>query len=265
MHQVARRHVLKGGIVAMAAAPALAACGEPSAKGPGTPPSLTRLHVLGTIHSRHRTSERYSLNVLESAIRRARPDVILTEIPPLRVAKAFESFKAAGVVDEPRTNVFPEYTDVIIPLAGTQNWRVLGTAAWTPAIARQRSEALKAIQNDPSLATQWAEHRAAIREFTRKVRGKSDDPLFIHTREFDRLVAKSREPYARFFDADLGAGGWTQINAAHNALIDGALNSLSSQGLSVLVTFGTAHKYKIIENLMARHDVTIENSQALFT
>ncbi|MEO0417319.1 MAG: hypothetical protein AAF249_00515 [Pseudomonadota bacterium] len=264
MRLLARRHVLKISLVASAGVPALAACGEPSPKGPGTNSALTRVHVMGTIHSRHRNSELYSLDALEAAIRRANPDVILAEIPPERVAKAFESFEATGAVDEPRTNVFPEYTDVIIPLAGAQNWRVLGTAAWTPSIARDRGRALTAIEKDPARAAQWAEHRAARREFAQKVRGKSDDPHFIHTPEFDRLVAKSREPYARNFDADLGAGGWTQINAAHNALINEALNTLAGQGFRVLITFGTAHKYKIIESLSQRDDVTFEDTQSLF-
>lgn len=265
MRFLTRRDALKTGLVALAGAPALSACGEPTAKGPGIPPSLTRVHVMGTIHSRHRTSERYSLEVLEAAVRRADFDVILTEIPPQRVAKAFETFKATGAVDEPRTNVFPEYTDVIIPLAGPKNWRVIGTAAWTPTIGQERRAVLKTIENDPKRADQWSEHRAALREFAQKVRGKSDDPHFIHTADFDRLVAKSREPYARYFDADLGAGGWTQINAAHNALIHEALNMLTGQGISVLITFGSAHKYKIIEGLEARNDVRLSDARALFT
>jgi len=264
MSQITRRSALKGGLAFAASAPALAACAEPASKGPCTPPGLTQVHVMGTIHGRHRTSDAYSLAVLKAAILRAKPDVILTEIPPSRVPKAFETYEKTGKVDEPRTNVFPEYTDVIIPLAGSQNWRVLGTAAWTPAIGRERSQALKAIENDPARAKEWAEHRAAIREFVQKTRGRSDDPGFIHTVEFDRLVANSREPYARYFDADLGAGGWTQINDGHNALINEALNSLSGQGFNVLITFGTAHKYKILESLGERGDVSIKDTRALF-
>lgn len=264
MNQITRRSALKGGLAFAASAPALAACAEPASKGPGTPPGLTQVHVMGTIHGRHRASDAYSLEILKTAILRARPDVILTEIPPSRVAKAFETFEKTGKVDEPRTNVFPEYTDVIIPLAGPQSWRVLGAAAWTPSIGRERSQALKAIENDPARASQWAEHRAASREFVQKMRGRSDDPNFIHTPEFDRLVANSREPYARYFDADLGAGGWTQINDAHNALIKEALNSISGQGFRVLVTFGTAHKYKILESLADRGDVSVRDTRALF-
>ena len=263
MDAITRRTALTACLAAgvRACAGSLVACG---AVRPAARSSTTKVHVMGTIHGRHRTSSAYSLDRLNAAILKANPDVILTEIPPGRVAKAFETYKATGQVDEARTNVFPEYTDVIIPLAVDQGWRVLGTAAWTPEVARARRMALKSIELNPARSAQWAEHRAAIREFVQKVRGKSDDPRFIHTAEFDRLVAKSREPYARYFDADLGRGGWSQINEAHNNLIEEALNMLSGQGLRVLITFGTAHKYKIRERLAARDDLALEDTRSLF-
>ncbi|MEM7687671.1 MAG: hypothetical protein AAF291_01490 [Pseudomonadota bacterium] len=261
-----RRTALQGVLASSFSALGLIGCGgAPTQKrAQEDHSSATKVHVLGTIHGRHRTSAAYSLPILEAAIMRAKPDVILTEIPPERVEAAFETFNATGEVDEPRTKVFPEYTDVVIPLARPQGWRVLGTAAWTPEIARARRAALDAIRNDPLRAAQWSEHRAAMREFAEKTRGRSDDPRFIHTSEFDQLVAKSREPYARFFDADLGAGGWTQINEGHNALVSEALDLLSEQGLNVLITFGTAHKYKILENLHRRPDVIVKSAASLF-
>lgn len=260
MDPLTRRSALKGTLAFAAGASPLSACGGASS-GNG---ALTQVHVMGTIHGRHRSSEAYSLDILEAAIRAAQPDVILTEIPPARVAKAVQSFAATGAVDEPRTNVFPEYTDIIIPHARKERWRVIGCAAWTPQIASDRRAALKAIAEDPARAGQWAEHRAAMRQFAQQVRAKSDDPAFVHTPEFDRLVAKSREPYARHFDADLGAGGWTQINAGHNALINKALDQLSGQGVSALITFGTAHKYKILESLALRADISVQDTRGLF-
>ena len=258
MPPITRRNALGAGLALWASAHPLASCGAPVS---GT---TTRVHVMGTIHRRHRTSADYSLAVLKAAIRRAQPDVILTEIPPSSVARALATFNETGKVDEARTNVFPEYTDVVIPLAGPEGWQVIGTAAWTPEIAQNRRRALAAIRQDPRRADQWAEHRAATRDFVRALAGRSDDPRFVHTNEFDRLVATSREPYARYFDADLGPGGWTQINKAHNALINAALDRITGQGLSALVTFGTAHKYKIIESLMQRSDIALEDTRALF-
>lgn len=263
MTPITRRSALKGtfGLAAgAAAAAALTACRA----APGRASGVATVQVMGMIHARHRTSARFSLDILRAAVLKAKPDVILTEIPPGRVAQALRSYEETGAVDEPRTNVFPEYTDVIIPLAGPQGWRVIGTAAWTPDIARRRAAALETIANDPARAGQWAQHLAAQRAFAEATRGRGDDPRFIHSSEYDRLTAASRGPYETHFDADLGAGGWRRINEGHNALINAALDSLPDQGLRVLITYGAAHKYRILENLARRTDVVVEDAARLF-
>ncbi len=255
-----RRSVIIGSLAAGATAHPLIGCAVAN-----TPPSdATKLHVMGMIHSNHRTSETYSLSVLEAAIRKAAPDVILTEIPPDRVDQAIQSFEATGIVNEPRTRVFPEYTDVVFPLSEEMEFRIVGTAGWTRAIADNRRMALERIQSDPARAREWAEHRAAQRVYSASVAGRGDDPLFIHTYEFDQLVESSRMPYQRFFDADLGPGGWTQINNAHTDLINGALDTISGQGKSALVTFGSAHKYKILRSVEHREDIELLNTRDLF-
>ena len=252
-----RRDTLIGGLVLGLAAQGLPGCA-------GNPPGTTRVHVMGTIHANHRRSTRYSLGTLESAIRAAAPDVILTEIPPDRIARALSSFKETGTVDEARTRAFPEYTDVVIPLAGTLGYRILGTSGWTEEIADDRRAELAAIARDPARAAQWAEHRAAERDYVRKLAGRGDDPRFIHSDEFDDLVRDSREPYQRYFDADLGAGGWTRTNAPHTVLINTALDAIIGRGLTALITFGTAHKYMIRRSMAQRGDVVLEDTGALF-
>jgi hypothetical protein len=224
----------------------------------------TRLHVMGTIHANHRRSTAYSLDVLEAAIRKAAPDIILAEIPPDRIRRALSTFRETGQVDEPRTEVFPEYTDVVFPLSRETGFRILGTSGWTQAIADDRRAALRRIENDPERASQWAEHRAAQRQFARAVAGRGDDPRFIHTERYDRLVEASREPYRRHFDADLGAGGWTRINRAHTGLINAALDAASGRGLTALVTFGAAHKPTILASIAARADIELLDTRALF-
>ncbi|MEO0413930.1 MAG: sulfatase/phosphatase domain-containing protein [Verrucomicrobiota bacterium] len=132
---------------------------------------------MGTIHRRHRTSEAYSLGVMEAAIRRAQPDVVLTEIPPDRIERALTTFRETGLVDEPRTQLFPEYTDVLFPLAEELDVRIFGTAAWTKAIADERRAALARIRSDPARAEQWAEHQSALREFAEAMQGRSLLPV----------------------------------------------------------------------------------------
>ena len=224
----------------------------------------TKVAVIGVLHSKHLESETYSLAVLESAIRKAAPDVILTEIPPGRVDQAVTSFRETGEVDEPRTEVFPEYTDVVFPLSREIGFEIVGTAGWTSDIARERAAALRAIRNDPERAKEWAEHRAARRAYSRDLAGRGDNPQFIHSREYDRLVEASYGPYERHFHDDLAAGGWTQINAAHTANINRELDKISGQGLTAVITFGAAHKYKILESLEARDDVELQDASALF-
>jgi len=252
--QFDRRSALAGAL-----AVSLAACG-PGKRRSGP----TRVYVLGTIHANHRRSKAFSLDVLAQAFRRAEPDLLLAEIPPDRIAEAYRSFRYDGKVTEPRTAVFPEYVDVAFPLTRELGFEIVGTAGWTQAIADERQAALARIEHDPARAQQWAEHLAAYAEFEREVAGRADDPRFIHTAEYDRLVERAQGPYQRYFDADLDAGGWTRINQAHNALINAALDQISGQGLTVMITFGAWHKYMILRSLAQRQDIESLDSRMLF-
>ncbi|NQX94988.1 MAG: hypothetical protein HRT64_08745 [Erythrobacter sp.] len=260
MQRLSRRSALRSSLAFAAGAASLAACSA----APQTRSGLTRVYVLGMIHSGHLTSETYSLGVLEAAIRKAKPDVILTEIPPDRIAKAISSFSETDEITEPRAAVFPEYTDVVFPLSRELDFEILGTAGWTREMADNRREALRRIEAAPERAVQWAEHIQARREFSRRLAGRGDDPSFIHTDEFDQLVEAGYTPYQRYFDADLGPGGWTQINDAHTALITAALDAITGQGLTALVTFGSAHKYKILQSLETREDIVLSDPRSLF-
>ena len=255
-----RRSFLIAGLAAAAASPALLGCSAGAEPGP----PKTKLYVMGVIHSNHLSSERYSLAVLGAAIRKAEPDVVISEIPPDRIEQAVSSFRVTGEVDEPRTQVFPEYTEVVFPLSRDLGFEIVGAAGWTTKIANDRSAALRRIQDDPARAEEWAEHRNALRELSRQLAGRSDDPRFIHTAQFDRLVADSRRPYERYFDAELGPGGWSEINEAHTRLINQELDKITRQGLTALVTFGNAHKYKILESVEGRGDIELLDTRALF-
>ncbi len=260
-----RRSAILG---SLAAATGVSAAGQTLAScSPGETPAgstLTKVTVLGVIHRSHRTSSAYSLDVLRKAVRRAKPDVILTEIPPDRMAEAIRGFEETGELTEPRARVFPEYTDVVFPLSRDMDFEMVGTAGWTRKIADDRSAALKAIEADPSRASQWQEHQQARAAYSRELRGRGDDPRFIHTPEYDVIVQRTQTPYQIYFDRDLGPGGWTRINRAHTDLINSALDSISGQGLNALVMFGSWHKYMIERSLGFRGDVERQDPQALF-
>lgn len=73
----------------------VARIGDEAARGTGAD-HRNELVFLGMIHSEHRTSTRYGLDVLRRLVEVIAPDYWLTEIPPNRLARATEEFARAG-------------------------------------------------------------------------------------------------------------------------------------------------------------------------
>jgi len=225
---------------------------------------LTEIIVLGTIHSKHNISPDYSLKRLRLAIEQIDPDLIFVEIPPERLATAEEEFQTNGVISEKRVLLFPEYTDVIFPLSKQMKFKLIGVAAWTRTLADFRADALRNIARDSNRAAEWQEHLEAYKTYQSKVGTKAGDPLFIHSPTYDNLVRAAQKPYQTYFDKDLGAGGWTNINSAHFENIAAALDDIKGQKKRVLITFGAWHKYWLIEELSKRDDVIILDARSFF-
>lgn len=226
------------------------------------------MSVFGAIHGSHRSSDTYSLDVMEKAIRKFNPDVIFIEIPPSSMAQAQSTFDQFGEVRERRTRAFPELTDVVFPLQKEMVFQLVATAAWTRELADNRSAVLKRLSNDLERRSQWNEHIAAQRTLNRVQRGKSDDPFYIHSERYDAEVKTAQTPYEQYFDADIGAGGWGPINDAHIALMTNALDDLKAKDAAkqqrILVVFGAWHKYKILEAMQKRDDVTLLDAKPFF-
>ena len=68
------------------------------------------------------------------------------------------------------------------------------------------------------------------------------------------------EPYNRLWNDALGAGGWDNINAAHYALIERALDAHRGEGKRFVITFGAWHKHWFLRELRKRKDITIRNA-----
>lgn len=227
-------------------------------------PDSNVVAVVGAIHGGHKTSERYSLDVLRMTILKFKPDVVMVELPPDRYQIASDNFAKFGEVRESRADDFPELTEVVFPLRQKMGFTMVPVAAWSKPLADERRAALRQLENDPARAKDWSEHQAAIAAYNQAVSGKSDGPDYIHSGAYDAAVKTRQETYQRLFGDDLGAGGWTKINQAHLALMNQALDDLKGQKKRVLILFGAWHKYKIMEQMEARSDIQIFDASTLF-
>jgi hypothetical protein len=233
---------------------ALLGAGSSCASGP---PRKNEVIVLGTIHGDHRTSQGYSLEVLEAIVRAIDPDYVLAEIPPDRLGAAQEQFHSTGTIVEPRVRVFPEYTDVIFPLSATLDFLIVPCAAWTKSMADDRATKLAAWKVERAAETAEVDAAQARCEAKLAEEGLDDDPFGVNSARYDALTREGLEPYDRLFNQDLGPGGWTNINRAHYALIAAALDAHRGEGKRFLVTYGAGHRYWFLDALRERDDIEL--------
>jgi hypothetical protein len=256
-------------IVTCARAPAMAinsasfAVGEVPTPGARTSRRATRgrrneVIVVGTIHGEHRTSTRYGVKVLHDLLREMRPDFVLTEIPPNRFGLAMAEFQRTGTITEPRVTRFPEYVDVLFPLTREMTFTIIPTAGWTKPMDTYRNAALKRLGADSSRRSQWIAYQAATKTADSLVAAHgSDNPYFINSALYDSLQTLAHDPYNRFFNADLGPGGWDNINVTHFGNIAAALDAHRGEGRRFVITYGAGHKEWFMRELRRRRDITI--------
>ena len=214
--------------------------------------------MLGMIHDQHRTSTRYSTGVLRALFTAIRPDVVLTEIPPNRFEAASDEFRRTGAITEPRVMRFPEYVDVLFPLTRELAFTIIPTAGWTSPMDQFRKAAMKRIEADPARRGDWAAYEAANHraDSLGALRG-SDDPRFINSDAYDALQVAAHEPYNRLFNAELGPGGWDNINTTHYGKIARALDAHAGLGKRFLITYGAGHKEWFMRELRKRRDIVL--------
>lgn len=214
--------------------------------------------VVGTIHGEHRTSKRFSTDVLRRLLIAMRPDYVLTEIAPNRLDEAMREFKATGTITEPRVARFPEYVDVLFPLTRSLPFTIVPTAGWTRPMDLFRTAALKRIEADPSRRGEWTEYVAATRLADSIVASKgADDPYYINSAAYDSVQTAAHEPYNRLFNSELGPGGWDNINETHFGHIARALDAHRGEGRRFVITYGAGHKEWFMRALRKRDDITI--------
>jgi len=222
-----------------------------------TAANRNRVIMLGVIHDGHETSEKYSLTVLRDTIRAIDPDYVVTEIPPDRLAAAAAGFATEGIVTEPRVKRFSEYREVLFPLTKEMAFSIIPAAGWTKAMADYRRAALQRISTDPARAADWKAYQEANDRRDAEIGDRADDPLFIHSTEYDDVTRNGLRPYATLFADDLGRGDWERINVAHYQLIEAALDHHAYENATILIMFGAGHKYWFLDRLKQRDDIIL--------
>ena len=221
-------------------------------------PRKNEVIVVGTIHGAHRTSTRYGTRVLHDLLREMHPDFVLTEIAPNRLDAAMREFRATGKIVEPRVVRFPEYVDVLFPLTRELRFTIVPTAGWSGPMDTYRTAALKRIEADPSRRVEWAVYDAANRTEDSLVAAHgADDPYFINSAAYDSIETAAHEPYNRLFNAELGPGGWDNINVSHYGNIARTLDEHLGEGKRFVITYGAGHKEWFMRALKKRTDITI--------
>ena len=243
--------------------------GRTHAAPPGAVPdaATTEVLVLGMIHSGHRTSRRYSLDVVRRLIQTYNPDDICVEIPPNRFAAAQREWRATHTITEPRVKVFPEYVDVLFPLSDEMDFTIIPTAGWTAEMNDYRNAALRAIEHDPARAGQWKAYQRSLARMGAELEAIDgrDNPRVVNSAVYDRAVERAYGgPYNTYFNDDLDDGGWDHINAKHWALIARHLDAIRGQGRRVLITYGAGHKYWFLKRLAERDDVRVLDAGPVF-
>lgn len=232
---------------------------SPDPPARATPDEMNEVIMLGMIHGEHRRSEVYGLEVLGELVRAIDPDYVLSELPPDRIGKAMTQFTETSTIQEPRVSRFPEYVDVIFPLAAEMGFEIVPTAGWNVYMSDYRANRLDQIASDPAWAARWSEYRAAIRRSDAALAagGAADDPRWIHTDAYDQAQEIRLSVYNRLLNDELGPGGWDNINEAHTHYIHAALDAHSGEGKRFLITYGAGHKGWFLRSLRERRDITL--------
>ncbi len=221
---------------------------------------LNQVIVLGAIHGQHKESELFGIAELEAILRAVKPDFILAEIPPGDLPPALSQYRSSGEISEGRVSHFPEYVQAVIPLQAELGYEIVECAGWSAEMAKTRRTLLSQWKESRPDETRLVDEAMARADEEIESGHKADDPMWIHSPEYDAIVKRGMTPYDDLFGADLGAGGWAAINASHYSLIDEAIaRHRQGGGKRFLVIFGAWHKYWFLEKLKERDDINLRS------
>ncbi len=221
-------------------------------------PAKTQVYVMGMIHGQHLKSQLWGIEQVTQTIKAINPDVICIEIPPRRWPTIVDEWENKGTLSDSRIKVFPEYTQVVMPLSKSMDFVVEPCAGWTKKMALERRERIKLFSTSEQTAGKYKAYQAAEEQVKKQLDANpvvEDDPLVIHSKIYDERTKLELRAYDEYLNDWIGAGGWTNINQAHYDLIEKTIAKYP--GKKILITFGAGHKYCFLEKLKHRKDIQL--------
>ncbi len=223
---------------------------------PGAP--VTEVAVMGMIHASHRSSELWGLEQVEQTIRSFAPDVVCAEIAPDRWERIERDLRVRDVIEDPRVQRFPEYTDLILRLSAEAGFEIVPCAGWILEMSDLRNARIAEFVSDERWAGVRDEYERRLMEVGMQLGapdGAEDDPVYIHSDAYDQRYKATAALYDEYQNDMIGPGGWTNINVEHYRNVDRTIREY--RGKRILITFGAGHKYQLLERLRARTDVLL--------
>ena len=222
-------------------------------------PGRTEVIVLGTLHGAHRSSQGFSLEVIRDTVRRIRPDVVLTEIPPDRFEAALLELDALGSGVSPEkisddwVRAFPEIWGVLVPLRRELNYELVPVSGWKPAVsADRRAYYAKHPEGPPSASYRSA--RAAFQSASAS-HDFRENPRWVNGPEYLELTTHQENALADAADSQLGMAAVRRINEAHWVNIEAAI--AAHGGARILLVYGARHRWYTQPRIEALSGVTL--------
>jgi hypothetical protein len=232
----------------------------------------TEVVVLGNLHGRHLVEDDFPMEELRAQLVRARPEVILAEIPPAifeevraLVAEGRETESESESESEAQTatesarawlRAFPELAHVVFPVAEELGARVIPVSGFTAAYARD----LRAYRARLPHGLADRHHACAAAHVARRDDDEGLDPEWLASPSYARLHAwRERCEQTHVGDA-MGEAAPRRRDARHVALVVEAVRA--STGRRVVVVFDARRRWALERALRDLPEVTLLDPRA---
>lgn len=243
----------------------------------------TEVVVLGNLHGRHLVEDDFPMEELRAQLVRARPEVVLAEIPPaiFEEVRALVAEAATEPESEPEpetqtTNTttttlesetatesarawlraFPELAHVVFPVAEVLGVRVIPVSGFTAAYARD----LRAYRAQYPDGPADRHHACASEHVARRDDDEGLDPEWLASPSYARLHAWRERCEQTHVGHAMGEAAPRRRDARHVALVVEAVRA--STGRRVVVVFDARRRWALERALRDLPEVTLLDPRA---